>query len=107
HAGTWMLWPCRADTWRLDARPAEAAFAAVATAIAAVEPVSMGVRPDRMARARAALPDAVRLVAMDYDDAWMRDVGPTVLIGAAGERRAVDWRFNAWGGEVHGLYPDW
>jgi agmatine deiminase len=22
HAGTWMLWPCRPDTWRDDAGPA-------------------------------------------------------------------------------------
>jgi len=107
HAGTWMLWPCRADTWRADAEPAELAFAAVATAVAAVEPVTVGVRPDRLQRARRVLPETVRVVALDYDDAWMRDVGPTVVVGPGGERRAVDWTFNAWGGTVHGLYPDW
>ena len=48
HAGTWMLWPRRADTWRDDARPAEQAFAAVAKAIAAVEPVTIGAPPDRL-----------------------------------------------------------
>ena len=107
HAGTWMLWPCRADTWRDDARPAEAAFAAVAEAVAAAEPVTVGVRPDRLERARAAMPAAVRVVPLRSNDAWMRDVCPTVVVGAGGERRAVDWRFNAWGGAVHGLYPDW
>ncbi|MEQ9331050.1 agmatine deiminase [Thalassobaculum sp.] len=107
HAGTWMLWPCRADTWRADAEPAEQAFATVASAIAEAEPVTVGVRPDRLDRARAVLPAGVRTVAMESDDAWMRDVGPTVLVGPGGERRAVDWTFNAWGGAVHGLYPDW
>jgi len=107
HAGTWMLWPCRPDTWRDDARPAEAAFAAVAAAIAAAEPVTVGVRADRLDRARAALPAGLRTVALESDDAWMRDVGPTVVVGPDGERRAVDWTFNAWGGAVHGLYDDW
>lgn len=107
HAGTWMLWPCRSDTWRDDARPAEQAFAAVAAAVAAVEPVTVGVRADRQHRARAVLPDNVRILVIESDDAWMRDVGPTVLAGSGGERRAVDWTFNAWGGTVHGLYPDW
>ena len=45
HACTWMLWPERTDTWRHNARPAEKAFAAVAAAIAAVEPVKIGVSP--------------------------------------------------------------
>lgn len=107
HAGTWMLWPCRADTWRDDARPAEEAFAAVASAIAAVEPVTVAAPTGRIDRARAALPDAVRVVALDADDAWMRDIGPTVVVDGSGRRRAVDWTFNAWGGRVHGLYPDW
>ena len=33
HAGTWMLWPERADNWRDNAAPAQRAYAAVATAI--------------------------------------------------------------------------
>jgi agmatine deiminase len=107
RAGTWMLWPERGDTWRDAARPAEEAFAAVASAIVEVEPLTIGVSPQRLARARSLVPDAVRLVAMESNDAWMRDVGPTVVVNGAGERRAVDWTFNAWGGSVHGLYPDW
>jgi len=37
----------------------------------------------------------------------MRDVGPTFVVNARGERRGVDWRFNAWGGERAGLYSPW
>ncbi|MDF1793874.1 MAG: agmatine deiminase [Thalassobaculaceae bacterium] len=107
HAGTWMLWPERGDTWREGAGPAEEAFAAVAAAIVEVEPLTVGVSPRRADRARACLPAAVRLVELDSNDAWMRDVGPTVVVDGAGGRRAVDWTFNAWGGDVHGLYPDW
>ena len=43
HAGCWMLWPERPDNWRDDARPAQEAFTAVASAIAAFEPVTIGV----------------------------------------------------------------
>jgi agmatine deiminase len=33
HSGTWLLWPERTSNWRLGAKPAQAAFAAVAAAI--------------------------------------------------------------------------
>lgn len=107
HAGTWMLWPERTDTWRDDAAPAEQAFADIAAAIVEAEPLTVGVSPRRIARARTCLPAGVTIVELDSDDAWMRDVGPTVVVDDRGGRRAVDWTFNAWGGEVHGLYPDW
>ena len=43
HAGCWMAWPERPDNWRLSAKPAQAAFAAVAEAIQLSEPVTMAV----------------------------------------------------------------
>ncbi|AFX99582.1 agmatine deiminase [Candidatus Endolissoclinum faulkneri L2] len=107
HSGTWMLWPERSDNWRNDAVPAEKSFAAVAQAIVAVESLKVGVSTRRLARAKSALPSAVTLVEMESNDAWMRDVGPTVVINNKGSKRAVDWMFNAWGGTEHGLYQDW
>ncbi|HEY2717524.1 MAG TPA: agmatine deiminase [Solirubrobacterales bacterium] len=107
HSGCWMLWPERPDNWRADARPAQAAFAAVAEAIAAAEPVTVGASEAELERARAQLSPAVRVVELPSDDAWMRDVGPTFLVGGDGERRGVDWRFNAWGGRHGGLYFPW
>ena len=98
HAGTWMLWPERPDNWRSQARPAQAAFTTVAAAIARFEPVSVGASCRAYARARAALPPAVRVLELSSDDAWMRDVGPSVVVDARARRRGVDWRFNAWGG---------
>lgn len=107
HAGCWMAWPERPDNWRDDAAPAQAAFAAVASAIAAAEPVTMAVSDGQFERARAALPDAVRVVELSTDDAWLRDTGPTFVVDGAGARRGVDWRFNAWGGLKGGLYFPW
>lgn len=107
HAGTWMLWPQRPDNWRLGGKPAQQAFAAVASAIAQFEPVTMGANPDQYANARQMLPPQVRVVELSNNDAWMRDCGPSFVVDAQGEVRAVDWVFNAWGGLVNGLYFPW
>jgi agmatine deiminase len=107
HAGCWMLWPERPDNWRLDGRPAQAAFAAVAAAIAKFESVTVGASRAQLANARAQLPRNVRVVQLASDDAWMRDVGPTFVVNAHRQRRGIDWRFNAWGGLNGGLYVPW
>lgn len=107
HAGCWMLWPERPDHWRAGAQPAQAAFAAVATAIAGGEPVTVGASAAQFHNARARLPQSVRVVEMSSDDAWMRDCGPSFVIDGKGRRRGVDWRFNAWGGLQGGLYFPW
>jgi agmatine deiminase len=106
HQGTWMLWPERPDNWRLGAKPAQKAFAAVATAIARFEPVTMGVSQAQYSNARNMLPGSIRLVEMSNNDAWIRDTGPTFVSNGA-EIRAVDWDFNAWGGLKGGLYFPW
>ncbi len=107
HGGCWMAWPTRTDTWRADAGPAQEAFAAVANAIAATEPVTMAVGSGQRNRARAQLDPGVTVVELDTDDAWMRDIGPSFVVDDAGGRRGVDWIFNAWGGLDGGLYAPW
>ncbi len=101
HERCWMLWPERPDNWREEAGPAQAAFAAVAEAIARFEPVSVGVSAPQLAAARALLPARVALHVVAHDDCWMRDVGPTYLVSGRPELRGVHWRFNAWGGLYH------
>ncbi len=103
HAGCWMAWPQRPDNWRHGAEPAQRAFAAVAEAVAACEPVTVGAADEQFERARELLAPEVRVVELASDDAWMRDIGPTFLTGPDPGLRGVDWRFNAWGG----LYADW
>ncbi|HVO44846.1 MAG TPA: agmatine deiminase [Steroidobacteraceae bacterium] len=107
HTGCWMLWPERADNWREAARPAQLAFAAVASAIAEFEPVSVGVSTVQFEIARTLLPERIRVVEMAHDDSWMRDVGPTFVVNSRGAVRGVDWRFNAWGGLKGGIYFPW
>jgi len=107
HAGCWMLWPERPDVWRNGGKPAQRAYAQVAMAIAEFEPVTMGVSATQYEHARHMLPESIRIVEISYDDAWLRDVGPTMVINAAGEVRGVDWQFNAWGGLHSGQYFPW
>lgn len=107
HSGCWMAWPERPDNWRLGAKPAQEAYAAVAEAIAASEPVTMAASDAQFENARALLPPEVRVVEISTDDAWIRDHGPTFVVDGGGGRRGVDWRFNAWGGTEGGLYFPW
>jgi len=104
---TWMLWPERPDNWRLGGKPAQAAFTAVARAIAEFEPVSVGVGAAQYGNAcRQLAHPRIRVVEIASNDAWMRDTGPTFVTDGA-EVRAVDWAFNAWGGLQGGLYFPW
>ena len=48
HARTWMGWPQREDNWREKAGPAQQAFADVANAISAFEPVTICANPDQV-----------------------------------------------------------
>ncbi len=107
QAGVWMIWPERPDNWRLGAKPAQAAFAAVAAAIARFEPVTMMASARQYANARATLPDGVRVVEVSTNDCWARDTGASFLLNQASELRGVDWPFNAWGGLENGLYFPW
>ncbi|WP_333977640.1 agmatine deiminase [Acinetobacter colistiniresistens] len=103
----WMIWPYRTDNWRQGALPAQQAFAKVAEAISKTTPVFMAVPQAEMDKARQMMPTQVTLVEIESDDAWMRDTGPTIVKDQTGNNIAVDWVFNAWGGENGGLYANW
>jgi agmatine deiminase len=99
HERCWMAWPCRAEVWNGRVREAEAAYAAVARAIAACEPVTMLARPEDVEAAAAACGPGIEVLSLSLDDSWMRDSGPTFLVDAGGTVAGADWRFNAWGGK--------
>jgi agmatine deiminase len=103
HERTLMAWPARASLWGSELEAAKCEYAGVANAIAAFEPVTMVVAPGgpAAAQARAACTSAVELIELPLDDSWLRDCGPIVVSGGAGERAAVCFRFNAWGEKFH------
>ena len=107
HSGTYMIWPERPDNWRLGAKPAQKVFTEVANAIGKYEPITMCVSRAQYDNARNMLADYVKVVEMSNDDSWMRDCGATFVVDDKGNIRAIDWKFNAWGGLVDGLYFPW
>lgn len=107
HDAVYMVWPERGDNWYSGAKPAQLAFVEVAHAINKFTPVTMCVNQRQFQNARAMLGNDIRVVEISANDAWMRDLGPTFVINDKGERRIVDWDFNAWGGLVDGLYFPW
>ena len=107
HDGCYMIWPERPDNWRLGGKAAQRVFAKVANTIAKYEPMTMIVSKNQYSNARAWLDAKVRLVEMSNDDSWVRDCGATFVVDDKGGIRGVDWKFNAWGGLVDGLYFPW
>ena len=105
HDGTWMAWPSSGYTLgetEADAAEARTTWAAVAHAVAEFEPVRMVVDPSATAIARDHLGSDVELFEAPLDDAWMRDIGPTFVLGDGPSGRrlgAVDWVFNGWGAQ--------
>lgn len=97
HDRTLMAWPARESMWGEHFEAAKAAYAEVANAIAAFEPVTMVAAPSQRKQARAACGGGVTVSELPIDDSWMRDNGPIFVLDGTGRRAAVDFAFNAWG----------
>ena len=120
HQGCIMIWPERPGSWIYGARAARVAFRNVIAAIAKSERVYVAVSERARASAEELLcknasnedwQKNVELFTAETDDAWARDVAPTFVITKGGistiKVRAINWEFNAWGGNVDGLYASW
>ena len=103
HRACWMGWPCHLPSCQgIGLERARQAFALVANAIQAFEPVMMLVNPADQDSARALCDPAIRLIPLAMNDSWLRDTGPSFLVNGHGDLAGVDWIHNAWGGN----YPD-
>lgn len=129
HQGCIMIWPERPGSWTYGAAAARKAFRSVIAAIAESEKVyvAAGKRSIRSAREMLSFSAAgnfqaesegwqrnVEIFEAETDDAWARDIAPSFVVKrqiTESKRlqrvRAVNWEFNAWGGEVDGLYASW
>ncbi|MEM7195534.1 MAG: agmatine deiminase [Pseudomonadota bacterium] len=107
HDACWMIFPERTDVWGFDPSPSQRVFVDVAAAISEFEPVNLCVSDQCYDIAGSMISGDINLVKMSTNDAWMRDCGPTFVINDKGDVAGVDWEFNAWGGELGGLYTDW
>ena len=100
HLRTWMAFGASSEIWGKRLLPhVQADLARIALAVAHYEPVSMLVPPHAMAQARALVGDKVTLLPQPLDDLWMRDAGPVFVKNTNGQKAAVNFNFNGWGGK--------
>lgn len=109
HAGTWLSWPHKVDTWPGKLAAIPPVWVEMVRALSPGEHVHILVKEP--APVAALLQEAgvdrssVTLHDVPTDDAWTRDHGPIFVTrrGRHASLAVVDWRFNSWGGK----YPPW
>jgi len=100
HRAIWMAFAARESVWGAKlSKPVQQALARIANAISAFEPVKMLVSAQDMTTARALCGPAVQLIEHEIDDLWIRDTGCVFVKNSRGERAAVNFNFNGWGGK--------
>ena len=115
HERTWMAWPSAGYTLgdtEAAADTARGTWAAVARAVARFEPVVLVADPGSAELAREwtgrgdPTAHAIDVAELPLDDAWVRDTGPTFVLGEDGRLGAVDWVFNGWGAQEWASWDD-
>lgn len=106
HTRTLISWPvqdsmCYPD----DYEKVCSGYTGTIRAIAEFEPVTVIVNPSDKEAVEAIFADNDRIecLAVEHNDAWLRDNGPTFVVNDQGETAGINWRFNAWGGK----YSPW
>jgi agmatine deiminase len=101
HAGCLMAWPSRAELWGDRLADAKHDYAAVASAIAAFEPVVMVCNPGHSAEVRELCGSGVSPIEIPINDSWARDSGPAFVRNGDGDIAVIGFGFNAWGNRWH------
>lgn len=102
-----MIWPERPDNWRNGAKPVQKAFTKLAKIISKFEPLTILVNEDQYLNAKSKVGNYARVLEMSSDDAWAQDTLPIFVRNNQGKIRAVNFKFNAYGGLIDGLYFPW
>lgn len=98
----WLAWPTSGYTLGdtdAEADEARTTWAAVANAASEFQRVSVIVNPGDKQIASRYLSSQIEQFEAPLNDAWMRDIGPSFVIGDSGELGAVNFVFNGWGGQ--------
>jgi agmatine deiminase len=99
HQRTFMEWPRKEAEWPEPFQAVLPAFAAIVKAIAGFEPVTVIAHPSLAGEAARYCGSNVEILAIEHNDSWIRDNGPTFLKNDQEELAGVNWIFNAWGGK--------
>jgi len=99
HTRTFISWPIQASMCYPENYDAVCqGYTEIILAIAEFEPVTVVVNPDDLEKlSRYFDHDRIELLAIEHNDAWLRDNGPTFLIHESEDPVGVNWKFNAWG----------
>ena len=105
HERTFISWPVKDSmVYPEDYETVSKGYAELIQAISEFEPVTVVVNPDEVEDVQALLTkENIDVLAVEHNDAWLRDNGPTFLINKDGKLAGVNWQFNAWGGK----YSPW
>lgn len=102
HASTWIGWPHHEPDWPAKFETIPWVYAEIVRALHGYEPVNILCQSEEAcARARGMLHahnvdlDRCGLQLVPTDRVWLRDSGPTGVIGPEGVEW-VQWTFNAW-----------
>ena len=103
HTATWLAWPHKRESWPGKFEPIPLLYAELVKTLARFEHVNiLAGQPLVMEQAQSLVGDVSNVTLWDIptDDAWIRDHGPTFLVGPPREPPAlIDWGYNAWGGK--------
>lgn len=97
----WIGFPHDSEEWPGYLGRAQEQIAGFANAVAdSGQEVRLLVRDEaNEARARSLVSGAVTLERRVYGDIWLRDTGPLVVTTDGGQRKAIRFGFNGWGGK--------
>jgi agmatine deiminase len=102
HEATWIAWPHHEPDWPGKLGPIPWVYAEIARVLAEHERVEIVCHSNEVEAAAREHLDAhgvnqgVRLHVVPNDRVWLRDSGPTGVIGEDGAVSLVNWAFNAW-----------
>ena len=108
HQGTIILLPYRSDTWEQKGLLAFKEYQEIILTISQYEHVYV-IKSQKVEYDITPLKNNknISIHEIEYDDAWSRDNTLVFLRNEDNKIRAVDFGFNAWGGDVDGLYKPW
>jgi agmatine deiminase len=99
HRRTIMEWPVREAVWPEPFAAIIPAYVQIVKAVASFEPVTLIVNPRLAGEATAYCGRFAEILALEHNDSWARDNGPTFVVNSRGELAGINWIFNGWGGK--------
>ena len=79
HHGTIAMYPFRNDIWRSDAKYMQQYVIELVLRISKYEHVYFACRESDLPGVSYLSSDKIKLIPIEYDDIWARDIGPTFV----------------------------